>query len=248
MAKGISNKKLEEIQALNKKLITKKQRIEKKYGVKTPEIQPIDTSLRGKALKDSIEQAQSFTNPHNQKYQYVKNKHGVVMTKSELTKIKLKVAQVNRIKKQELDRLDKLNYTHEGGHAESFKAVRNRAQATVDENMFLRFKPDSFTTRAIFNRWWEGKQKVYTKGFIERQQHQFRANYFIALERVFGDTSDVDQLKGFLEGLSLEEFYTKAVTSDEKDLQYIYEANRRAGILQKIGESWGVDLGLTLES
>lgn len=248
MAKGISNKKLAEIQTLNKKVIAKKQRIEKKYGVKTPEVQPIDTNLRGNALKASIEQAQSFTNPHNQKYQYVKNKHGVVMTKSELTKVKLKIAQVNRIKKQELDRLDKLEFTHEGGHTENFKVVRNRKQATVDENMFLRFNPNSFTSRSIFNRWWKGKQDVYTKGFVQRQQHHFRSNYFISLERVFGNTSDIDQLKGFLEGLPLEEFYTKAVTSDERDIQYIYEANRRAGILQKIGESWGIDLGLTLES
>lgn len=248
MAKGISNKKLAEIQALNKKVIAKKKRIEKKYGITTPEIQPIDTSLRGKALKDSIEMANSFTNPHNQKYQYKKNSKGVVFTKSELTKTKLKIDMVNRIKARELDKLDSMPFSVEGRNVTTVGQRFRALNVNVDEKYQLRFNPEMFKSRAHFEKWLSKKEGTYGGDFIKKNRHQYRANYFSALREVFGDSSDVDKLIGLLEQMSVDDFYVKSITADEREIQYIYEERRRTGVLQTIGESWGIDLGLALES
>jgi len=243
MARGISNKKLAEIKKLNQKISQKKSRIKTRYGVEV-DINAIDTSLRGKDLANSIEKAKSFLNRNNQKYQYVKNDKGVVFTKAEVTRSKLLFDRINRVNEKELKKLGKEKYTVEGrvvGTVASINSVRARS---LNERYKFNFNLDRFRSRREFETFATSKEESYKGDFIKRRRHHYRANYISALREAFGDASDVEQLIGKITQLDLNEFYRLSMTSDERNIEFVYNPEKRDTLLQSIGESWGIDLGL----
>ena len=245
MVRGISIEKIEKIKELNKKISKKKSNIKTRYDIEV-DIPRIDyENLRGKALSKAIETAESFLNPNNQKYQYKKNSEGVVFTQSEITKTKLFIARTNRIKDVAFGEIMNKDYTIEGRVIGKAGDVYISKLRNMDERFQLRFDPEMFTSRRQFEVWLEKKKKTYAANFIERNRGLYRNNYIEELKDKFGDASDVAPLIKYLEGISVNEFYRRSLTSDERHIDYIYDALKRDGVLQEIAESWGVDLGLS---
>jgi len=243
MARGISSKKLAEIKKLNQKISQKKSRIKTRYGVEV-NIPSIDTSLRGKDLAKSIDNAKSFLNRNNQKYQYVRNEKGVVFTKAEVTRSKLLFDRINRINEKELKKLSKEQYTVEGRVVGTIGSINSVRARSLNERYKFNFNIDRFRSKREFETFVQRKQETYKGDFIKRRRHRYRANYIGALREAFGDASDVEQLIGKITQLDLDVFYRLSMTSDERNIEFVYNPEKRDTLLQSIGESWGIDLGL----
>ena len=243
MGRGISNKKLDLIKDLNRKVSRKEKRVKKNYGIDVS-IPRIDPTLRGKELSEAIEKAQSFINPNNQKYQYVKNKHGVVMTKSFITKETLLNDRINRVKERELKKIHEMDYFVEGRNAGKIGSVSKAKKQHMDERYQMKFDIDMFKTQEVLKEWTAKRHGTYKGNFLKHVRHNYRRNYLEALENVFGNTSDVQKLYDKITQMDVNDFYFKSLTSEERHIDYIYEASKRDGILQEIAEGWGIDLGL----
>ena len=151
--RAMSQKQQAEIRDLNKRLSKKKSNLKSRYGV-VIDIPRIDTNLKGKELKAQVEKVQSFLNPHNQNYQYVKpNKYGVALPKKEVNQVKRFIKKVNKIKSDQRKKLMELDYTIQGEVVGKAWQVKYSNLSEMDEMIPLQFKPDWFTSVEDFRKW-----------------------------------------------------------------------------------------------
>lgn len=246
--RAMSQKQQAEIRDLNKRLSKKKSNLKSRYGV-VIDIPRIDTNLKGKELKAQVEKVQSFLNPHNQNYQYVKpNKYGVALPKKEVNQVKRFIKKVNKIKSDQRKKLMELDYTIQGEVVGKAWQVKYSNLSEMDEMIPLQFKPDWFTSVEDFRKWVKRKFETYgdnegtkdftTGQFLNKQRERYKDNYISAMYAELGMTNEVEKLANIIRGMDTNTFYFTSLSTDEGHIRYLYEARYHDGVLEEIAKVW----------
>lgn len=232
-----------EVRELNRRLSKKKSNIKSRHNI-IIDIPRIDPKARGEAYRVQKRLVESFLNPNNTEYQYIKNEKGVSLSKKYVNATKREMARINRIKKREFERLANMDYidreTGESlGKLGEIKLVNVKQ---LDEFKPLNVDFNVFTSNDGLKRYYENKKSTYAGNFIKKQRIQYQNNYIKSIENHFGEGSDVQPLIDYIRTMSPDEFYLAAESTAGVGFSFLYDERDRDNKLEGIYHAWGMDL------
>lgn len=200
-------------------------RIKNKFGIdltseiSVPKLENFKTRAEFNAFK---EQARSFTNRHNTKYQFVENKFGVVASKREINKIKRDTERAQRVARK---------LTKEAVNKPFIAG--GKVQGTVGQQMMQMGKPDTagiviprdfdfdkVRTRTQLKAKAESMQERSSPQFFDKRMQQMRDNFVEALNKTFN--SDAHGIAERIKNMSARDFYEMYLTVKEFKFASIY--------------------------
>lgn len=159
----------------------------------------------------------SFTNRANTRYQFVKNKHGIVASKKEINYIKRKNKQAIEKTKKLREEIRNLPFftqnEQEGKVKDEMKKMSEPDYGGV--NVPQEFNFDKIEVREIL----DDKKKSYLDkigaDFFEKKNNQMQENFIEILKLSFN--SDADELASEVEKLSADDFFEIYMMNREFD-------------------------------
>lgn len=167
-------------------------------------------------------QMTSFTNRANTRYQFVKNKHGVVASKKEINYIKRKNKQAIEKTKKLREEIRNLPFftknKQEGKVKDEMKKMSEPDYGGV--NVPQEFDFDKIEVREIL----DDKKKSYLDkigpNFFEKKNTQMQENFIDVLEKSFN--SNADKLIEEIEKLAPDDFFEVYMMNREFDFNLYY--------------------------
>lgn len=237
----VSTKLINEVRELNKKLSKKKSNIKQRHNIEI-DITRIDVNQSAGEIRKQKKIVESFLNPNNQNYQYVKNTYGVSFPKAEVNKFKRINDRANRIKKREAKRIGNMDYVVDGKVIGKIKDVK-LASHLLEEFTPLKFDINMFRSLEGFRKSLATKNEVYSGNFIERQREQYKENYIASLKDTFGNTTDIKALIQHIRSMTGTEFFLKSQGNDKLGFDFIYDEIDKEAKLEGLYNEWSIDSG-----
>lgn len=200
-------------------------RTSKKYGIdlsgeiKLPELESFKTRKEFNQFKDSVKK---FTNRANTKYQFKKNRFGVVKSVKEINEIKKATKQAQKVTKKILKDNEGKEFTS-GGIVTGTVAERNKMLAKPN-TAGIYVPPDFNFENVTSDKHFEQKLDVAKeKGdpeFVDKRKEQLLKNYIKAVEEEFNSLADpiVESVKD----IDPNDFYELYITRDELQHHFVY--------------------------
>lgn len=206
--------------------------------IQTKNIKDFKTRDEFNAYKQQME---SFLNKHNLNYQYVKNPHGVVVTKKEMNEIERTLKRVNRIREEEVKRRRKMPFKHGkkptefnvGEQEKLMGDTRFRESKHKVKNNFHNMKNYS-----DYEEWKKEVEEEFGGNYRDKRSQGYKDRYIKGLENIFGDESK--QLIKHIEKMPLGDFMDVYYSNTIGNISYIYLPADRSAKLKNIGEGFGV--------
>ena len=203
-------------------------------------IRPLESFQTRKAFNEWKEEQKSFTNPANQRYQFVTNKYGFTASKREITQMQ----QLNRRAQRKSDRLVKeLSKLPRMRDAEKKGTVAERVIQIGKSNATGITKPpkfdvESIQSRAHFERKREALEERLEPGYYADRAETMKANYIQKLLETFN--SDAREVADKIAEMDTTDFYELYVMNkDEIDFDYLYmdDSQKNRDFVNKIGNT-----------
>lgn len=223
----VSKRMAAEVRRLNNSISTKKTRLKKQFGV-TVDIERLNpkTITSRQQYNEFVKQAKFFTNRNN--YRYVKNRHGIVVSRQEYGMLADNIRKANRIAKATLKKVDQMTFTSRG--EDTAMRVLDRRLMKDPLYDYLRSK----TTKSVFDQ-----ARSYEQFFsiMEREEGRatqehwnekrtlFQQNFIEAINTAFGKERAKDVIK-MVAGLTPKEFEMLYLTEDIMDFDFVYDENQ----------------------
>lgn len=222
----VSKRMAAEVRRLNKSISTKKSRLKKQFGV-TVDIERLNpkTITSRQQYNEFVKQAKHFTNRNN--YRYVKNRHGIVVSRQEYGMLADNIRKANRIAKATLKKVDQMTYTSRG-EATGMRVVDRRMMKDPIYD-YLRSK----TTKSVFDQArsyeqffsiMEREEGRATQEHWDAKRSLFQQNFISALNTAFGN--EADDIIAAVAGLTPKEFEMLYLTEDIMDFSFVYDENQ----------------------
>ena len=169
------------------------------------------------------EQARSFTNRNNMRYQFKKNKFDVVATKATINKIERETKRAQNIAKDIINEAQERPFVSGG-----------KAQGTVGQRMLQMGKPNAggiyMPDDFDFNKYKNPKsvekrakniEKRSDPSYYNTRTEKMKDTYLEQLQQVFN--SDADDLVRKLKNMPSDDFYQMYLMFDEFDFDWFYD-------------------------
>jgi hypothetical protein len=206
---------------LAKNAKAKVRRTLKNYGIdlsREVDIPDLESFKTRKEFNEWKEKIGSFTNRHNQNYQFIKNEHGVAISKARKNKIERNIKKVQREVEKEQKRRENMPFISGG-----------KVQGTVGQRMLQMARPTDlhkpkdfdFSKIKDYQRLHEIEKNFERKSDPSRRDtraEKMRDIFIETLERTFN--SDADDLIEKLREMSGSDFYDMYQIVDEFDFDY----------------------------
>lgn len=218
---AIRNKDVERLKKLQTSASRKKRRLSNLFDVNVDiEIKPITAFGTRQEFNKYISQLETFTDPSN--FRYVKNEHGLVVQRETYSRIKQEIAQLNRINKKRLRKIEKKQFKSRGDDTE--EKVRDRV--LMGDTRYNEFKQKKFN----FNRFRSEKElkeyektlkkKIDPKYYVKKAK-RYKANYINGLKNIFGKMGK--KLISKVRSMDDDEFMILYYTEDIANIDFMYE-------------------------
>lgn len=214
-------KDIAELKQLNKAISNKQSRIKKEQGFTVPQI-------KRKKISDFADREEfnlwkkSVNDFRKRDTQFVQNKNGVVIPKADLQSINDTIAKGNKMKKERLDKVKKMEFTDRGKN-EGFTVGESLYQ--TGDRRFDRYKPTTFNPDAYrsldeFNERKEQLERRFKKAEMLKKDKLYRDNYFKSIDNVFGASGGA--LKDKIKKMGLKNFIDFSLTENLADIKFVY--------------------------
>jgi hypothetical protein len=200
-------------------------RTKKNYGidlsneVDLPSLESFQTRKEYNEWRDKL---QSFTNRHNQRYQFVKNKHGIVATQSELTKIELANAREIRIAEKIINEAKKKPFI-QGGEVQGTQEQRMLQMGRPNAggiNKPKKFDFNKMRTRRDLEKRKERAEERGSVRYYNKRMEKMKSSFIDQLNEAFN--SDADSLVDKIKRMPAQDFYEMYLQFDEFDFNIFY--------------------------
>jgi hypothetical protein len=177
-------------------------------------------------FNDYVKQMQSFINPHNMNYQYVKNTQGVVFTKKELNELERQIKTINRLKESKRKEIERLKLKHKGKELE-FTALDQMTfmKDKRYENLIpLTFNPNRYRNKKELGRHLSQLKTNIKANYLQKMDRTYKDNYLSAVETLHGLTSELYKV---VDKMPLKKFMQFYYTENLADIKYLYDETLR---------------------
>jgi len=223
----ITKKDKAEFQRLSKNAKSKIRRTKKNYGVDVSNV--VDTSKNIESFKTRKEfnewkkSVNSFTNRGNLNYQFMKNKHGLVITKKTFQEAmrneKIGNKYAKQKKKEFMDRPFYSNGEKQLLTVAQYQSMFKRPDILGYENP-MSFNFENIDRPSRLNRKLENLERRAQPNYYDIRMEQMKINYTVALRKTFN--SDADFLIEKMESIPAQDFYEMYLMFDEMNFDYHY--------------------------
>lgn len=179
------------------------------------------------------EQAESFTNPHNMKYQFRTNPYGVTVSKSDLLKMETNRRRSIQRAKDEIKRVEDFEIKQGG---KTFATVKQRNLHFSEPDVTGVRVPSKINFNEIKNERRlreiiEADKKKQDREYYLKRKVQMKENFIEGLEKAYGN--EADDLIDLIISLDPEWFYDLYIGNAEVDFDdFIYPGNEAVGVNQ----------------
>jgi hypothetical protein len=200
-------------------------RTKKNYGIDLSnevDLPSIDAFQSRKEFNAWREKLQSFTNRHNQRYQFVKNKHGVVATQSELTKIELANARERRIAERIIKEAKEKPFI-QGGKVQGTQEQRMLQMGRPNAggiNVPKKFDFNKMRSRRDLEKKKERAEERGSVRYYNKRMEKMKVNFLDQLNEAFN--SDAESLADKIKKMPAQDFYELYLMFDEFDFNIFY--------------------------
>jgi hypothetical protein len=236
----ITKKDKKEFQRLSKNVKSKVNRTKKNYGVDLTGVvdtpKNIESFQTRKEYNDWKKSVSSFTNRANLNYQFVKNQHGLVMTKKTfqdaIRNEKLGKKYAEEKKKQFKDRPLYSQGEKQLFSVSQYQSMFKRPDILGYENpLGLNFENIDRPSR--LERKLENLEKRAQPDYFDKRMEQMKENYMKALHKTFN--SDADFLVQKFENIPAQDFYEMYLMFDEMNFDYHYTEDKESPTSGRLG-------------
>ncbi|MGG0092581.1 hypothetical protein [Bacillus altitudinis] len=230
------------IEKINTNVRAKQRRIKKNYDINVPmTIKGVESFKTRKEFNAYVERMQSFTNRYNLNYQYVKNKHGVVITKLEYNQLKRKADAVTRNRKKELKKVVDKPQTLRG---EGTGFTVGESNYRMGDMRLQHLQPFKFNFETIDSKTELNKLKDKLNNqskpkYLRSKNELFKANYILALENTFN--SKADNLINHVMKMTGSEFYKMYIQEELITIEFIYDPLEAEVKIAELESIFGID-------
>lgn len=217
----IRNKDVQRLKKLKTSARRKEKRLTNLYNVNVDlEFKDINDFNSRKEFNKYITQLETFTDRKN--YRYVKNEHGLVVSRETYNKLKNEIAQINKENKKRLKQIEKKQFKSRGKNTD--EKVRDRK--LMGDTRYNEFKPKKFN----FNRFRNKQElKEYEKSlkqktdpkFYDKKAKRYKENYITGLENIFGKMGK--KLIKKIKNMDTDDFMNLYYTEDIANIDFMYE-------------------------
>lgn len=197
----------------------KARRIKQNYNIDVDiELPKIESFSTRKEYNRWKEKTQDFTNRYNRDYQYVKNRYGVVASKSEIRQAEHLTAVAQRRARDVIERAQTKPFIQ--GGKDTGQTVGQRMQVMGKPNaggvnVPADFNFNNINTRRRFEERLDKTKNMADKGYYEERNKTMRDNFINILELSFN--SDADELVERLKNVNPDDFYEIYLMFEEFD-------------------------------
>lgn len=202
-------------------------RTQKNYGVDLTNEIDIPTSIESfetrKQYNEWKKNISSFTNRSNQHYQFVKNEHGLVMTRAEYNQVKLNEKRSEQnAKKMKAKIKDRPVYS--GGEKQDVTVFQLQSMMKRPDLLGLeglpKFNFDNIDRPSRLRNKVINFEKRAQPNYFDLRMEQMKINFTVQLRKTFH--SDADELIRILEEIPAQDFYEMYMMFDEFNFDYHY--------------------------
>lgn len=214
----------QEYEKLVKQAKAKLKNINRKVGLDLTDqidLPSIESFKTRHAFNEWKEKTASFTNPHNQKFQFVKNPYGVVASKSELFHIEKDTKTTQR-------RADELNKKakekpfisggkeQKGGQQQQMLQMANQNAPAISRPPDFRFEKIRDSKQLQKRK--ENAKKKSKRDYFDKRTKKMQESFIQTLEFAFN--SDADKLIESIRKIPADDFYEIYLIYDEFNFTY----------------------------
>lgn len=206
-------------------------RTHKKYGINLTDeinIKPLESFTTRKEFNEFVQQASSFTNRNNLKYQFVQNVYGLTASKSEINKITRDTKQAQRIA-EKLQR-DAIHKPFISGGKEQGTVGQRLLQMGKPSTAGIVRPPDfnfqSIHTKQQFEKKKKNMEERSDEKFFDKRMEKMKDNFMKILDLNFN--SDAERLNDKLKNVPADDFYEMYLMFDEFDFD-LYDSENAGG-------------------
>lgn len=226
---------------LSRNVTNKIKRVEKNYGAKLAnqlqrefQIVPPDMIPSQKEFTRLRKKYESFTDPKNRNYQFVKNQHGVVANKAYLDEITQNVKRAQEISKEVRDRFKGVNIIQAGKETHITVEMQKMLMAKPDRGFggVKDFNFDEIETERTLKRRYETAKERSKEAYYEEGLVRLQDNYIRSLEGSFN--SDAQDVVDILRQMSPDDFYEIYSIYDEISFELVDSEGAFSGANEEI--------------
>lgn len=221
----ITNNDRKTYERLVKNTKAKISRTRKKYGIDLSnevELPPLEDFTTRKQFNEWKRKQESFTSRANTKYQFVKNKYGIVTSKATINEIERNTKKAQRIVDEQRKKIENKPFISGG-----------RQQGTVGQRMqFLSppqvtgvSRPNDFDFEQVrsynrLNTIRSGMEEKARPDYYDKRIEQMHQNFIEIVQKSFNSFSLADELVERLKKIPPDEFFELYLIIDELSFEY----------------------------
>lgn len=191
-ASGIRIRKsdVERIKKLNASARRKQRRLKNEFGVEINiDIKKVNDFSTREQFNNYVQSLENFT--YRNRYRYVKNEYGVVISRKQYNEIRKETERINKIYEQRRKRLDKMPFTSRG--KKTYETVKDRRlMGDVRFNEFRKrtFRFEKFRNKSELNAFVNNLSIKLKPDYFSKKDILYKQNYIKALQNVYGTLAD----------------------------------------------------------
>lgn len=169
------------------------------------------------------------------------NQHGVMFTAEEKKALERAANTANRKRKRMLEQEGKLP-RFSGGQPTGY-TVSSLQVMGKESDFIISRKSKSlqrFKTKEEYERYLDSLRVINSRDYIKKRTELYKRNHMRAIENVFGDEAN-DVLEA-IENMPEEEYRLLLQSDEMLEVNYVYDPSARAGKLNQIRASLGMNL------
>lgn len=238
---------------LNTSIRRKERRLNLEFGksmnIEVKHLQDFNTR---KEFNRYIEQG-TF-NVHRNQHRYVKNQHGIVISRRQYNQFQRDDNKYQRKSKRELERIRRKKMRSQGQETDYTVGDFDRPTTMGRENLgHLKYPKFDFDVIANMQEF-EKKRRVLAQRadpkWLELKNKQFKENYLKAIREVYGAGGDRPigkdevghELHEFIDNMSIDDFMETYLTEFDMSIGFLYAGAEKQAKLDRLHDMFGIEL------
>lgn len=200
-------------------------RTKKKYGLDLSnevELPPLESFTTRKQFNEWKQKQESFTNRANTKYQFIKNKYGIVASKATINEIERNTKEAQKIVDEQREKIEDKPFIS-GGKQQG--TVGQRMQFLSPSQVTGMSRPSDFDFDKVrsYNRLHTlrvGMEEKANPEYYDRRMAQMHQNFIEIVKKSFNSFSLSDELVERLRKIPPDDFFELYLIFDELSFEY----------------------------
>lgn len=234
----VTKNDVKEFKRLAKNVKSKIARTQKKYGVDLSSEIPLPKGVESFTTRKEFNawkrQAEDLTNRSNTRYQFKKNKYGVVASVAEINKAKRDAKRAQRVAKKLIAEAAKKDYHVKGRKVSTVgQRMQQMGKNAGEIHVPPDFNFDAVVSRRHFKEKIENLEERSDLQFFDKRVAKLKQNYIKSLETHYNSLAD--EAIALLNKIPDKDFYDMFLQHDELQFDFEYtEEQTEANINKKI--------------